>query len=58
MKHLIFIVIFAIVQPAQAQRINTKSALVKFQKDNGLSIGSLDLQTLKALGVSVNGNTF
>jgi hypothetical protein len=29
----------------------TKAALVKFQKDNGLPIGSFDLQTLKALGV-------
>jgi peptidoglycan hydrolase-like protein with peptidoglycan-binding domain len=30
----------------------TKAALVKFQKDNGLPIGALDIQTLKALGVS------
>ncbi len=28
----------------------TKAALVKFQKDNGLMIGSLDMQTLKVLG--------
>ena len=34
--------------------INTKAALVKFQKDNGLPIGSLDFQTLKALGVAAN----
>ena len=30
----------------------TKSALVQFQKDNGLPIGQLDFETLKALGVS------
>jgi Putative peptidoglycan binding domain len=30
----------------------TKAAVVEFQKDNGLSIGSFDLQTMKALGVS------
>ncbi len=29
----------------------TKAALIKFQKDNGLPIGSLDLQTQKVLGV-------
>jgi Putative peptidoglycan binding domain len=29
----------------------TKSALTKFQKDNGLPVGSMDLETLKALGV-------
>jgi hypothetical protein len=29
----------------------TKSALIKFQKDNSLPIGSLDFETLKALGV-------
>jgi len=29
----------------------TKAALVKFQKDNGLPIGNLDYETLKALGV-------
>jgi len=29
----------------------TKAALVKFQKDNGLPIGQLDFETLKALGV-------
>ena len=29
----------------------TKAALVKFQKDNNLPVGQLDLQTLKALGV-------
>ena len=28
-----------------------KKALCKFQKDNGLPIGSLDMQTLKALGI-------
>ena len=32
----------------------TKAALIKFQKDNGLPIGSLDLKTLNALGVSSN----
>jgi len=30
----------------------TKAALVKFQKDNGLPIGSLDVETMKALGVN------
>ena len=30
---------------------STKAALVKFQKDNGLPIGSLDFETLRALGV-------
>jgi hypothetical protein len=30
----------------------TKVALVQFQKDNGLPIGQLDFDTLKALGVS------
>ena len=30
----------------------TKAALVKFQKDNGLPVGQLDFQTLKALGIS------
>ena len=30
----------------------TKAALVKFQKDNGLPIGQLDFETLRALGVS------
>jgi len=30
----------------------TKAALVKFQKDNGLPVGQLDFQTLKALGVN------
>ena len=30
----------------------TKSALVKYQKDNGLPIGQLDFETLKSLGVS------
>lgn len=29
----------------------TKAALVKFQKDNGLPIGSLDLETLRDLGL-------
>ncbi len=29
----------------------TKPSLVKFQKDNNLCIGSLDLETLKALGL-------
>ena len=29
----------------------TKAALVKFQKDNGLPIGNLDFETLKALGL-------
>ncbi len=29
----------------------TKAALVKFQKDNGLPVGQLDFETLKALGV-------
>ncbi len=30
----------------------TKAALVKFQKDNGLPVGNLDMETLKALGVN------
>ncbi|MBT8189084.1 MAG: OmpA family protein, partial [Bacteroidia bacterium] len=29
----------------------TKSALVKFQKDNGLPVGQLDFETLRALGI-------
>jgi outer membrane protein OmpA-like peptidoglycan-associated protein len=29
----------------------TKAALVKFQKDNGLPVGQLDLDTMRALGV-------
>lgn len=29
----------------------TKSALVEFQKDNGLPVGNLDFETLRALGV-------
>ena len=29
----------------------TKAALVKFQKDNGLPIGNLNVETMKALGV-------
>lgn len=32
----------------------TRAALLKFQKDNNLPQGSLDLETLSALGVSVN----
>ena len=32
----------------------TRAALLKFQKDNSLPQGSLDLETLRALGVSVN----
>ena len=42
------------VGPAGADNIlgsDTKSALVKFQKDNGLPVGALDFETLKALGV-------
>ncbi len=30
----------------------TKAALIKFQKSNGLPVGSLDTETLKALGVN------
>ena len=30
----------------------TKAALVKFQRDNNLPIGSMDIETLKALGVN------
>ena len=30
----------------------TKAALVKFQKDNGLPVGNLNVETMKALGVS------
>ena len=29
----------------------TKAALVKFQRDNGLPVGQMDFETLKALGV-------
>ena len=29
----------------------TKSALTKFQKENGLPVGQLDFETLKALGI-------
>jgi N-acetyl-anhydromuramyl-L-alanine amidase AmpD len=32
----------------------TKQALIKFQKDKGLPIGNLDMETLKALNVSNN----
>ncbi len=30
---------------------STKAALIKFQKDNGLPIGQLDFETLRALGI-------
>ena len=30
----------------------TKAAMTKFQKDNGLPVGSLDFETLRALGVN------
>ena len=29
----------------------TKAALVKFQKDKGLPVGQLDIETLEALGI-------
>jgi peptidoglycan hydrolase-like protein with peptidoglycan-binding domain len=29
----------------------TKAALVKFQRDKGLPVGQLDMETLKALGI-------
>ncbi|MEL6865256.1 MAG: peptidoglycan-binding domain-containing protein, partial [Bacteroidota bacterium] len=29
----------------------TKAALTKFQKDNSLPVGQLDMETLKALGI-------
>jgi len=32
--------------------VRTKAALTKFQKDNNLPVGQLDMQTLKALGVN------
>jgi len=32
--------------------VRTKAALVKFQKANGLPVGNLDMETLKALGVN------
>ncbi|MFN5236851.1 MAG: peptidoglycan-binding domain-containing protein [Bacteroidota bacterium] len=32
----------------------TKSALAKFQKDKGLPVGNLDLETLKALGITAH----
>ena len=32
--------------------VRTKAALTKFQRDNGLPVGQLDFQTLKALGVN------
>ncbi len=31
---------------------DTKAALVKFQKDNGLPVGNLDFETLKKLGIN------
>jgi hypothetical protein len=31
--------------------VDSKAALAKFQKDNGLPVGQLDYETLKALGV-------
>jgi hypothetical protein len=30
----------------------TKQALIKFQQDKGLPVGNLNIETLKALGVS------
>ena len=30
---------------------STKAALMKFQKDNGLPVGQLDFETLRALGI-------
>lgn len=35
-------------------KINTKTkeALVKFQKENGLPVGALDMYTLRALGIN------
>ncbi len=41
--------------PGQTDNImgqQTKAALVKFQKDNGLPIGNLDFETLRALGLN------
>jgi peptidoglycan hydrolase-like protein with peptidoglycan-binding domain len=32
----------------------TKAALTKFQKDKGLPVGNLNVETMKALGVSAN----
>jgi regulator of extracellular matrix RemA (YlzA/DUF370 family) len=32
---------------------NTKAALIKFQNENGLPVGSLDFETLKALGINL-----
>ena len=29
----------------------TKAALTKFQKDNGLPVGQMDTETMKALGI-------
>ena len=44
---------------SQVQRITvmgpqTKAALAKFQKDKGLPVGNLNMETMKALGVSAN----
>jgi len=30
----------------------TREALIQFQKDNGLPIGNLNIETLRALGVN------
>ncbi|HMX41130.1 MAG TPA: peptidoglycan-binding domain-containing protein, partial [Saprospiraceae bacterium] len=31
----------------------TKAALTKYQKDKGLPVGNLDMETLKSLGVNI-----
>ena len=31
--------------------VRTKAALAKYQKDNGLPVGQMDTETMKALGI-------
>ena len=40
--------------PDGVMGVRTQSALKQFQNDKGLPIGNLNLETLKALGVSAN----
>ena len=49
------------VGPAGADNIlgsDTKSALVKFQKDNGLPVGALDFETLKSFRCKIDFSHF
>ena len=43
---------YALSEPDNTMGQGTINALVKYQKENGLPIGVLDLETLKSLGVS------